>query len=118
MGRWAGLMGLLSTRMVSVSGSALVPSSVTIRPLRETRPAVMISSALRREAMPAEARIFWRRVCMRKDYFTMRLRGERKERERITQRRTDRRGSQRRGKNGTVLALDRKSPPFANFAKD
>jgi len=57
-------MGLLSTRMLSVSGSALVPSSVTIWPLRVTRPAVMISSALRREAMPAEARIFWRRVSM------------------------------------------------------
>jgi len=35
---------------------------VTIWPLRVTRPEVMISSALRREAMPAEARIFWRRV--------------------------------------------------------
>src|SRR5208283_4951277 len=47
--------------MVSVSGSALVPCSVTIWPLRVTRPAAMISSALRREAMPAAARIFWRR---------------------------------------------------------
>ena len=55
---------------------------------------------------------------MGRDYFTMRLRGERKERERITQRRRDRRGSQRRGKNGTVLALDRKSPSFAQTAKD
>jgi len=64
---WAGLMGFPSTVIVSVSGSALVPSSVTIWPLRETRPEVMISSALRREAMPAEARIFWRRCCMGED---------------------------------------------------
>jgi hypothetical protein len=59
----------------------------------------MISSALRREAMPAEARIFWRRVSIREEdnsdqiadnrtqissegYFTMRfgwMRGKRKD---------------------------------------
>src|SRR6266404_1862051 len=92
-------MGLPSTQMVSVSGSALVPSSVMTWPWRVTRPAVMISSALRREAMPAEARIFWRRVSIGEEdnsdqrtdsriqvsleeYFTMRfgwVRGKRKD---------------------------------------
>ncbi len=56
--------GWPSTQMTSRSGSALVPCSVTTAPLSVTRPAAMISSALRREAMPAAARIFWRRSGM------------------------------------------------------
>src|SRR5260370_37931246 len=47
--------------MWSLSGSWRVPSSLTTVPLTWTRPSRMISSALRRLAMPAFARIFWRR---------------------------------------------------------
>ncbi len=47
--------------MWSRAPSALVPSSVTILPLTWTRPWVMSSSAWRRLATPAWARIFWRR---------------------------------------------------------
>src|SRR5271157_566633 len=54
-------MGFPSTQITSDCGSAFVPCSVTTWPFRVTRPAAMISSALRREAMPAAARIFWRR---------------------------------------------------------
>src|SRR5688500_7964993 len=43
--------------MASRSGSALSPSPAT-RPLTVTKPCSMSSSALRREAMPARARIF------------------------------------------------------------
>src|SRR6476661_3420323 len=46
--------------MASVSGFALSPSPAT-SPLTVTCPASIISSALRREAMPALARIFWSR---------------------------------------------------------
>src|SRR5580692_3305084 len=45
-------------QITSLSGSAFVPCSVTTFPLRVTRPAAMISSALRREAMPDAAMIF------------------------------------------------------------
>src|SRR5664279_3738954 len=44
--------------MWSSSISALLPSSVTICPLTDTRPLVISSSALRREAIPAAAMIF------------------------------------------------------------
>src|SRR5512136_141214 len=44
--------------MESLSGSALLPSSVTTWPFTATRPAVMRSSAARREVMPAWASIF------------------------------------------------------------
>src|SRR5258708_16176642 len=47
--------------MWSLSGSWRVPSSLTTVPLTWTRPSRMISSALRRLAMPAFARILWRR---------------------------------------------------------
>src|SRR5258708_22774 len=52
-------MGVPSTGIASVSGSALVPSSGTIWPLRVTRPEVMISSAFRRRGGPAGAGVFW-----------------------------------------------------------
>src|SRR5947209_16691425 len=56
--------------MWSCSGSALLPSSVTIVPFTETAPEVISFSALRREAIPAAAMIFWRRSegMLRKDY--------------------------------------------------
>src|SRR5271163_1666351 len=44
--------------MWSVSGSALLPSSVTTVPFTFTWPALISSSALRRDAMPAAAMIF------------------------------------------------------------
>src|SRR5580704_15885380 len=44
-----------------MSGSALVPSSVTTVPFTFTWPALINSSALRREAIPAAAIIFCRR---------------------------------------------------------
>src|SRR5580658_10780851 len=47
--------------MWSTSASALVPSSVTTVPLTFTWPALISSSALRREAIPAAAIIFCRR---------------------------------------------------------
>src|SRR5882757_2253067 len=47
--------------MWSVSGSALVPNAVTTVPLTFTWPALISSSALRREAIPAAAIIFCRR---------------------------------------------------------
>src|SRR5580693_2543254 len=47
--------------MWSTSGSALLPSSVTTVPFTFTWPALMSSSALRRDAMPAAAIIFCRR---------------------------------------------------------
>src|ERR1700761_4533705 len=50
-----------STLTESVVRSALEPSSVTVLPLTDTRPATISSSALRRLEIPACARIFWRR---------------------------------------------------------
>src|SRR5271166_4599212 len=47
--------------MWSVSGSALLPNSVTTVPFTFTWPALINSSALRREAIPAAAMIFCRR---------------------------------------------------------
>src|SRR5580658_5309867 len=47
--------------MWSTSASALVPSSVTTFPFTLTWPALISSSALRREAIPAAAIIFCRR---------------------------------------------------------
>src|SRR5215467_13656233 len=52
---------LPSTFTWSVERSALLPSSVTVWPFTLTRPWVISSSALRREAMPAAAMIFCRR---------------------------------------------------------
>src|SRR5262245_36260281 len=47
--------------MWSEERSALLPSSVTVCPFTLTRPCVINSSALRREAIPAAAMIFCRR---------------------------------------------------------
>src|SRR4051812_5242499 len=47
--------------MWSVAGSALAPSCVMVWPFTVTRPEVINSSALRREAMPAAAMIFCKR---------------------------------------------------------
>src|ERR1700730_2283322 len=54
--------------ILSRSGSALVPSSVTTSPFRVTRCAVISSSALRRDAIPDAAIIFCNRSSMDK-YF-------------------------------------------------
>src|SRR5947209_8112135 len=54
-------IGLPSTSMRSVRGSARTPISVTTLPLTLTRPAAIISSAARREATPALASTFWGR---------------------------------------------------------
>src|SRR5690606_479389 len=54
--------GSPSTATRSVEGSTRVPSSVTTRPLTETRPARIIDSAARRDATPARERYFWRRM--------------------------------------------------------
>src|SRR5258708_15388757 len=50
--------GAPSTQITSRSGSAFVPCSTTTFPLSVTRPAAMISSALRRDATPQAAIIF------------------------------------------------------------
>src|SRR3954452_23431813 len=50
-----------STFTLSVSRSALEPSSVIVFPFTETRPAIISSSALRRLVIPAWASSFWRR---------------------------------------------------------
>src|SRR5262245_9041928 len=50
--------------MTSSSGSAFEPSSVMTCPFTVTRPALIKSSAWRRDATPACARIFWRRSCI------------------------------------------------------
>src|SRR5579872_5291688 len=46
----------------AVRGSTFVPSSVTMRPSTRTRPATMMASAARRDAIPASARTFCRRT--------------------------------------------------------
>src|SRR5262245_4456929 len=53
-----------STLIMSCERSALVPSSRTTLPFTSTLPSWMSCSALRREAMPAWARIFCSRSCM------------------------------------------------------
>src|SRR5450755_681851 len=50
-----------STFTRSTSRSAFEPSSVTVAPFTETRPATINSSDLRRLATPARARIFCKR---------------------------------------------------------
>src|SRR3982751_4340781 len=50
-----------STLVSSCSGSALVPSVLTVWPFPSTRPCVINSSAARRDATPAAEMIFWRR---------------------------------------------------------
>ncbi len=57
-------MGRPSTAITWVSGSAEAPSSATT-PSTVTRPAVMRSSLARREAKPASARAFCRRIFIR-----------------------------------------------------
>src|SRR5258708_28575538 len=52
------LRGFRSTQITSSSGSAFVPCSTTTFPLSVTRPAAIISSALRRDAIPQAAIIF------------------------------------------------------------
>src|SRR5688500_5809618 len=59
--------------MSSTSGSAFVPSSLTVAPLTWTRPSSMSFSAARREAMPAAEMIFCNRTCIRPILFEMRL---------------------------------------------
>src|SRR5512133_999275 len=54
-------MGIRSTVISSLRGSARVPSSVMVFPFTCTRPSRMICSQARRLSMPAAARIFWRR---------------------------------------------------------
>src|SRR5579864_919747 len=61
MWRSAPCNSLPFTRMWSRSGSALLPSSVTICPLTDTTPELISSSALRRDAIPAAAMIFCKR---------------------------------------------------------
>src|SRR5579872_2565844 len=50
--------------MTSSAGSALVPNSRTTLPFSSTWPSEISSSALRREATPACARIFCKRSCI------------------------------------------------------